>query len=67
VGQDLLRGARREIALLGLVEMNQNGPHFTGPELACPLAFERSCGEEPLLPGGGKGLPKIIDPTKQVE
>ena len=67
VQQDVLGVESFEIPIMGLMEVNQNGHDFTRRELPSPVALDLACLEQGLIPGGSKGLPKIIDMTKQFE
>jgi hypothetical protein len=67
VRQNVLSIERFEIPIMGLMEVNQNGHDFTPRELPSPVTLDLACLEQGLIPGRSKGLPKIIDMTKQFE
>src|SRR5215469_17264440 len=65
--QDVLRIERFKIPIMGLMEVNQKGHDFTRRQLPSPVALDLACLKQGLIPAGSKGLPKIIDMTKQFE
>jgi hypothetical protein len=67
VEQNMLRIESFEIPIMGLMEVNQKSHDFARRELPSPVALDLACLEERLVPGRSKGLPKIVDMTKQFE
>jgi hypothetical protein len=63
----LFGGESFEIAGMGLVKLNENSHEFTCPQVPSPVVVDLACLEQGLVPDGSKGLPKIIDRTKEFQ